>query len=101
MRKEIGTVWILLHAFEASLQKEMSFTQAWPYNIHICKRTQGMKKLYYYPLYYFSSAKEVIIYILATRYGLTTYIFAKRPNSETIDTVIRYTFFPLYRRKKK
>jgi acyl-CoA reductase-like NAD-dependent aldehyde dehydrogenase len=59
-----------------------------------------MKKSYYYPLYYFSSTEEVIIYILATRYGLSTYIFAKRPNMETLDTVIRYTFFPLKRRKK-
>jgi hypothetical protein len=85
---------ILFFFYKRSYNIHTSYL-VWPYYIHICKRTQDEGKSYCYPLYYFSSTKEVIIYMLAIRYGLTTYIFAKRPNRKTIDTVIRYTFFPL------
>jgi hypothetical protein len=80
--ERMSTVMALLHTY---LQDE---------------KTQG-KVVLVSVILFFSSTKEVLIYILDIRYGLTTYIFAKRPNRETNDTVIRYTFFPLYRRKKR
>jgi hypothetical protein len=65
----------------------------WPYDIHFRKRTQDGERSYYYPLYCSSSTKEVIIYILAIRYGLTTYIFARGRRMRESRTVIHYIIF--------